>query len=123
METRQTTEYKVFVLELADMRGGVDKAIPVAIFTEYENLVDWYNSQLAPEPYTDKGYHSYTGSDDYGYHKVFKKGSPLEWFNPADTLEEQSFQECSFGGVNTQWMREYPSRENIRGDILVNPIN
>lgn len=121
METRQRTEYKVWVLELADMHGGVDKARAVAIFTEHQDLICWYNAQLATEPYEDKGFNSCHG-DDYTYQKVFKKGSPLEWFNPANTLQEKSFQECSFGGVRTEWFNEFPTRENIRGDILFNPI-
>ena len=112
METRETTEYKVYVLYLADMRGGVDKAKPVAVFDELQELKDFYNSQLADEPYKDT-----PSSDDYGnirtWHKVFKEDSILEWYNPvnsdledkADTYDNM----LCFGGVQSQWVDYYPS--------------
>jgi hypothetical protein len=122
METRGKTEYKLYILELAEMHGGVDKASVVAIFTEYQKLKDYYNSQLAEKPYKDKGINMNDNSGNYVYQKVFKKGSPLEWYNPANNLEIKSYQECSFGGVRVEWFEEYPTRESIRNDILFNPI-
>lgn len=122
MEIRQSTEYKIWILELANMHGQVDKARCIAIFDEYQKLKDWYNSQLSEQPYKDKGYNSYTGNNDYEYHKVFKKGSPLEWYNPCSTLEEQNYQDRSFGGVGSQWVDWYPSRENINPSYLFNPL-
>ncbi len=93
METRTITEYKVYVLELAHMTGGVDKAEPVAIFGDLQKLKDFYNSQVAEIPYVDED----------RWHKVFKKGSILEWFNPTDTLEVRSRHENAFGGVFETW--------------------
>ncbi len=94
METRQITEYKIYVLELAEMHGGVDKAVPVVAFDDYQKLKDYYNSQLAPEPYNDGE-----------WYKVFKKGSLFEWYNPADTLEIKNYADCAFGGVRISWER------------------
>ena len=45
METRQKTEYKVYTLHLADVRGGVDKAHAVAVFDDLDKLKDFYNAQ------------------------------------------------------------------------------
>ena len=106
METRQITEYKVYVLCLANMHGGVDKASPVAVFDDIEKLKNYYNSQLADQPYIDE-----PSSDSYGnvhsWNKVFKKGSPLEWFNPASSLEAVSWHDAAFGGVVEDWVQEF----------------
>jgi hypothetical protein len=113
MNTRQKTEYEVYVLELAEMHGGVDKAIPVGVFTSLDELKNYYQEQIAEESYIDE-------IDGHKWHKVFKKGSRLEWFNGADTLEPQTYQQCSFGGVNTQWVTEYPTRESISYHLIFN---
>lgn len=122
METRQITEYRCFVLNLAEMHGGVDKSTGVAIFDDIEKLKSYYNSQLAHEPYSDKGYNSYSGSDDYNYHKVFKKGSPLEWYNPLSPVnnsggifEVVSYHDSAFGGVTEYWT------DNLSFNIPFNP--
>jgi len=107
METKQVTEYKVFVLCLANMRGGVDKSIPVAVFTSLENLKAYYQSQLADSPWKDEP-SADTFGNVHGYSKVFKKGSPLEWFNPLNKFEPQSWQDVAFGGVIENWVDHYP---------------
>lgn len=106
METRQITEYKVYVLNLAEMHGGVDKSRPVAVFDDIEKLKTYYNSQLAEQPYSDE--------DNYGYkwHKVFKKGSLLEWYNPLSPVNQHngdefkivSWHDAAFGGVTENWV-------------------
>lgn len=116
METRNITEYKVYVLTLADMHGGVDKARPVAVFDSLDKLKSYYQSQLADAPYSDKGYNSYAGHDDYSYQKVFKKGSPLEWYNPADSTDDKTeYNDICFGGVFHQWV------DNLSFNIPYNP--
>ncbi len=111
METRGVTEYRYFVLNLAGMHGGVDKSIGVAIFEDIEKLKSYYNSQLADKPWTDK-----PSMDAYGnkhsWSKVFKKGSPLEWYNPLspinspnpeDIFQVVSHHDAAFGGVTEYW--------------------
>ena len=110
METRQITEYKIWILELAEMHGGVDKATPVAVFDSLEKLKYFYNSQLAPEPYTDGQ-----------WHKVFKRGSILEWFNSCDTLDELPYQQRAFGGVGSDWINFEPTNSSLR--IPFNPTD
>lgn len=116
MNTRQKIEYEVFVLCLADMHGGVDKSRPVAVFDELQKLQDYYSSQLADEPYTDE-----PSMDSYGnthsWHKVFKKGSALEWFNPASSLDPAQTYECIFGGVFSDWV------DNLDFNVPFNPID
>lgn len=105
MNTRQITEYQVFVLCLADMHGGVDKAKPLAVFDDLEKLKNYYKDQLADAPYSDVA-----SMDNYGnthsWSKVFKKGSRLEWFNPANSLEVTDWQSVAFGGVTEQWVTD-----------------
>ncbi len=101
METRNKTEYKVYALNLAEMHGGVDKSQGVAVFDSLEGLKNYYNSQLAEAPYTDET-----------WHKVFKKGSPLEWYNPlnpvnqhdGDIFKPVSWHDACFGGVTELWV-------------------
>ncbi len=119
METIQKTEYKCYVLNLAEMHGGVDKSVGLAVFDDIEKLKSYYNSQLAEQPYKDKGYNSYAGSDDYEYHKVFKKGSLLEWYNPMNNFDVVSYQNAGFGGITEYWTPDYPSQEAFR--IPFNP--
>ena len=118
METRQKTEYKIYVLNLANMHGGVDGSEAVALFDDIEKLKSYYTSQLADSPYTDT-----PSKDSYGqthsWYKVFKKGSDLEWFNPAHDLSVRSYQEVGFGGVTENWTDEYPAQVAFR--IPFNP--
>lgn len=102
METRVKTEYKVYALNLAEMHGGVDKSRPVSVFDDLEKLKIYYNSQLAENPYKDED----------RWHKVFKKGSLLEWYNPlspinqsdGDIFKPVSWHDAAFGGVTEHWV-------------------
>ena len=95
METRQITEVKVWKLILNPMKGNTENSTVVAVSYEKQKLIDWYNSLLAPEPYTDKGEVSFPDkgdfagyeNDSHSFHKVFIKGSELEWYNPCDSFE------------------------------------
>ena len=112
METREITEYKTYILCLADMHGGVDKSKPVAVFSELELLRSYYQSQLADAPWQDA-----ESPDNYGnvhkWHKVFKKGSPLEWYNPLTSFDIQSWQDVAFGGVIENWSSSYPEQDTF----------
>ena len=118
METRQKTEYKYYVLCLASMHGGVDKAISVAIFDDLEKLKEYYNSQLAETSWTDEA-----SADSYGnvhtWHKVFKKGSLLEWFNPMNTFEVVYGSDLAFGGITESWSEAIPHQDSF--NIPFNP--
>ncbi len=111
METRQKTEYKIYYISLADVRGGVDKAIPVAVFDDIEKLRTWYENQRGD--WTDE-----PSPDAFGqihaYQKAFKKGSPLEWYNPAINLEPENHPD-NFGGVGYAWV------ETLQFNVPFNP--
>lgn len=77
METRTITQVRIYTLALNPMTGRAEERRIVALSTDYNKLVAWYNDQLAPEPWHDRRM----------WCKVFRAGSPLEWFNPAYSLE------------------------------------
>lgn len=112
METRQKIEYKIYYLALSDMRGNVDRTNVIACFDDLEKLKNWYNKQVGP--WVDKN----GGADNFGkvhdYQKHFLKGSPLEWYNSAISLEPKEHPDF-FGGVGYQWV------ENLQFRIPFNP--
>lgn len=105
METRNITEYKIYVLSLADLRGPVDQLYPVAVFDDLDNLKSFYNSCLAGEQWED------TVTDFNGDERIvtksFANGSHLENFYPAESLDTYSH----LGGVEEKWVRGNPSAE------------
>lgn len=85
-----------FLLRLNDMRSPQCEILTdVAVGETVETLQRWLDSHRAPEPYTDASDDPNAGQvvcDDFAssgvrshprsWHKVFTKGSPLEWYNP-----------------------------------------
>lgn len=90
MQTRQITETLIYKLILNPMRGNTESANIVAISYDKQKLIDWYNNEFAPESYTDEGSPSFEcHGDSHPWHKTFKKGSVLEWYNPCSNINEQ----------------------------------
>ena len=86
METRQTTEVKVWALNMNMMRNRVELVNTVATSYDKQKLIDWVESQKAETPYSDP---TKIDPHDLGsWHKTFKKGSPLEWYNPLPNYED-----------------------------------
>lgn len=84
METRAQQEVKVYSLHLNPMTANFEKANMVAASFNREDLMKWYEG-LKVEPYQDER-----------WHKTFKKGSKLEWYNPIEWSDH-----C---GVDEQWV-------------------
>ena len=101
MQTRTITEVLTYKLILNDMRyPKIEMKSLVAISTSYEKLVDWYNSQKADDVWVDT-------IDEYNWRKAFKKDSPLEWYNPADSLqsvEPEVVTNYIGGGICKEWV-------------------
>lgn len=73
VETRIVKQIKIYELALNDMRDPkIEYTCIAAISTDYDKLVAWYNEQKAAEHWIDGR-----------WEKFFKKGSPLEWYNPS----------------------------------------
>ena len=101
MQTRTITEVLIYRLILNDMRyPKIEMKSLVAISTSYEKLVDWYNSQKADDVWVDT-------IDEYNWRKVFKKDSPLEWYNSADLLQPlkpEVVMNSIGGGIYKTWV-------------------
>lgn len=96
METRNKTEFKIYLLYLNMMKDRVESSQCVAIADDPQKIIDWYNSLLT-EPYSDI-VEEWSGPKTY--QKIFRKDSPLEWFNPV-----RSFNPDHFGhGIREQWV-------------------
>lgn len=71
-ETRTIEQVKIYYLVLNPMTDRAEACMIAAFSDDKERLMQWYNS-LKVEGYNDGR-----------YGKIFKKDSPLEWFNPMD---------------------------------------
>ncbi len=83
METRTITQVKAYKLLLNPMHARTETISLVAISYDRQELIDWYES-LKVESYIEEN-----------WHKTFKKGSKLEWYNPFD--------HSSYGGIQEEW--------------------
>ena len=93
METRITTEVRIFVLILTTL-GRAEEGEAVAISDDYDRLVDWYLNQFADDPYRDEG-----------FYKTFKKGSKIEYNNPCGSVVLNNLNH--FGqGIHDEWVSE-----------------
>lgn len=69
MELRVVTEVHLFALVLNPMQERTEAERVVAISTSKDALEKFYKDELV-EPYKDDR-----------WHKTFRKGGPLEWYN------------------------------------------
>lgn len=61
---------ELYGVVLNPMPANAERGNLMAVAIERSELVDWVRGELAAEPYKDGP-----------WHKVFRKGSPLEWMN------------------------------------------
>ena len=95
METRSITQVRIYKLILNPMQAPkIEFGEIVAVSTDYEKLVEWYKSQMAPE-----------GWYDGRWFKTFVQGSPLEWYNPATNLEFNAYDPFNHG-IRDEWVHE-----------------
>ena len=90
----------MFALHLNPMMSNTEVTACVAIADTREQLEEFLEQERV-EPYSESG-QSMFHSGETTYHKVFKKGGPLEMFNPP----ESSY--CEPSGII-----EIPSPEEI----------
>ena len=94
MEIRQITQVKIYILVLNNMYDRCEDGNIVAISSEYENLIKYYNDNLLTDPIRD----------NEGYLHSFKEGG-LYFYNPCYSLEVGSVD--SFGhGIHFEWCTE-----------------
>ena len=95
MEARTVNEVRLYKLVLNNMQAPkIEMGTLVAVSGDYDKLVNWYKSQLAPAMWRDGR-----------WGKTFAQGTPLEWYNPASSLELNDT--YPFGqGISDEWVRE-----------------
>jgi hypothetical protein len=103
----------MFVLLLNDMRSGrIEDLTPVARAETKEELLALLEREKVEE-YTDEGDHvnsedhsfgiSRSVSTGYRYGKTYRKGGPLEWYNPPwEVRTDQHFRNV---GTREDWMK------------------
>jgi len=102
VETRQVEQILIWKLILNPMRANTEASNLVAWSDDKEKLLNWYRSQLV-EPYSDNGSPSFEcHGDTHNWHKVFAKGSQLEWYNPMDN--EEGYQNHYGHGLQNEWV-------------------
>ena len=84
-----TEEIKIYVLWMNPMRENTEVRKPMAGSYDKDKLIAWYNEQKAKDIWMDEGLRSFgcLGAS-HKWHKTFKKGSVLEWYNPLENFEE-----------------------------------
>lgn len=94
METRKITQVKIYTLKMNPMTGKAETVRPVSSAYEKQKLIDLYNSSNAPERYVD----------NEKWHKSFKNGTPLEWFNPIINPDEDFKPDWRGIGIHEVWI-------------------
>ena len=111
METRQITQIKIWKLIMNPMTTNTEHNQLLVISDDRQKLLDWYKLQFADEPYFSVGENYFPAKGDFPvqhdlhhrYYKVFKQGTPLEWFNPIDNEDIPN----RYGqGISFEWVNE-----------------
>ena len=132
METRQVTQIKIYKLILNPMRGNTEGAEMVAIAYDKNKLIDWYKGEMQEGGWKDYGESYFPPKGEMGgyenpnhcWHKTFKKGSVLEWYNPINLFDAEKMEGIGYGhGISEEWtiqeaIDNYFSR-NYNGTILI----
>lgn len=78
-EPRET----IYVLLLNPIVSPVTARVPVAYADSVEKLQKFVESEKVPT-YEERAPNPIAGSDDWPFFKTFRKGGPLEQYNPPD---------------------------------------
>lgn len=79
----------MWVLELNPMRGNTEDREAVALANTREELQAFLDREKV-EPYFTEAESSF-GFGMQKFHKVFRQGGPLEWFNPPSEIHDGCF--------------------------------
>jgi hypothetical protein len=76
---------RVYALVLNMMRDRAERADIVAASDSLDELKAFESGERV-EPYSDPGYSGFDGGSQT-YRKAYRKGGPLEWYNPPDSMD------------------------------------
>lgn len=85
-----------YTLILNPVTGSLEKQVPYGKFETREQALAYYQSQLAPAPYTEVSEDHYNPGDTKTYRLSFIEG-PLKWYNPLTPEALQSAINDPFG--------------------------
>jgi hypothetical protein len=96
MITRTVIEIQLWTLVLNRMTAPkIEMATVIMASLDRQKLVDYYTECYLLQGYVDV-------INDVRWHKSFKRGSLLEWFNPVSSLTQLD----TFGhGLHENWVR------------------
>jgi hypothetical protein len=98
METRTITQVKIYYLIMNPVTDRAESGVINVMSLEKDRLVSFYNNEFV-EPYKDDR-----------FHKVFRQGGLLEWYNRLSSLEGLDH----FGhGLKEEWI-DLDDLENIK---------
>ena len=109
MEIRTIIEARIYILALNEIYSRAEYGRAVAMSTEYNNLVNYYNTNLLEERFRDED----------GYLHSFKE-EPLFNFNPCMSLELNNLDSFGFG-IHDEWINQdiLEDIRNLNNVILV----
>ena len=76
----------MWVLTLNNIHDNAECRTPIVRAETKAQLLAYVEAERVP-PYEDKGFNGFFNSNDYVYNKVFRKGGPLELFNPPQDAD------------------------------------
>ena len=97
MEIRQISQVCIYCLDLNPVTGRFEDIQTVAVSTQLGPLLLWYQDQFAEQVWADEG-------GGKPYHKHFRKGSPLEWYNPHHSPAVNQVSLSTRGGISSIWL-------------------
>lgn len=106
IEIRTNSQTKLWKLALNPMRENTESTQFIAWSDDKQKLIEWYNSQV--EPSTEYGSPSFEcHGDTHLWHKSFKVGGPLEWYNPLDNPIDNPASINHYGqGISSEWVND-----------------
>lgn len=102
VKTRTVTQVLLFKLVLNPMQANTETAEIAAWSDDEEKLMKFYKEELV-EPYREEGSPSFIAhGSSHEWVKSFRKGGPLEWYNPLYNLDGDI---NHWGhGIHTEWV-------------------
>jgi hypothetical protein len=93
----------MYALYLNMMRDRAERMDLLATSEDLQRLQDYVHNELV-QPYDDEGPGGFFNGTQT-FHKVYRKGGPLEWYNPPAGLGLENFTSFT-GGI-----RKIPNRQ------------
>lgn len=101
VETRTIQQVLIHKLIMNPMRDNTENCQLVAWSDDKDKLINFYNNEKV-ESYINEGSPSFEcQGDTHKWHKSFKLGGILEWYNPIDNFEQPN----RYGqGIQQEWV-------------------